>query len=134
MWGDIMRRLTAEQQLHRNVASYIQWKYKEVIFNSDLSGDNKNKMVASFNKNLRSDRGFPDIAVYKPMGGYHGLFIELKAIGASPFKKNGELKANTHLREQADMIRRLSKEGYWAQFATGFDEAKDCIDRYMNFK
>ena len=101
------------------------------MFNSDLSGDNKSIAVASFNKNLRSHRGFPDIAIYKANRGYHGLFIELKALGSSPFKKNGNLKAGEHLREQAAMIQMLKAEGYWAQFCTGFDEAQACVDWYF---
>ena len=127
-------RLSKEQILHRNVASYIQWKYKDVIFNSDLSGDNKNRMVASFNKNLRSSKGFPDMVIYEGRGGYSGLFIELKAEGCSPFKKDGKLKAGNHLREQAEMIEKLKSKDYWAQFCTGFDEAKACIDWYMKLE
>ena len=58
-----------------------------------------------------------------------GLFIELKAVEI--YKKDGSLRANDHIREQADVLEALEKRGYVARFAVGFDQARSIIDAYM---
>ena len=62
---------------------------------------------------------------------YAGLMIELKREGTRLVKKNGELVANEHIREQAALLDELRQRGYVAEFACGFDEAKEIIDEYL---
>jgi hypothetical protein len=62
---------------------------------------------------------------------YHGLFIELKKAGTRIYKKDGTLVSNAHIREQFDMLESLRQAGYKAEFAIGFDEAKNIIDEYL---
>lgn len=119
-----------ERTIHKQVCRYIKLQYPKAIFNSDLSGMNTHKIQAAQNKALRSSRAFPDIVIYEPKNGFHGLFIELKADGVRLWKKKGDW-ASEHLREQADMIHELRKRGYYASFAIGFDEAKRVIDFYL---
>ena len=78
------------------------------------------------------ESGWPDLFIAAPRGSFHGLFIELKRDGASPFKKTGELRADKHINKQADVLTRLRVAGYAAEFAVGFDAAKRLIDDYMN--
>jgi hypothetical protein len=82
-------------------------------------------------KGLRSQRGFPDLVIYEPRGGYHGLFIELKQEGTKLYKKDGE-PCTPHLHEQEYTLHQLRQRGYMAVFAVGWDEAKDIIDDYLN--
>lgn len=63
---------------------------------------------------------------------YNGLYLELKAEGNSPFKKDGTLKKDQHLEEQDKYLQTLRGKGYKAEFATGFNEAKKIIDDYLN--
>ena len=60
-----------------------------------------------------------------------GLFLELKAEGTKLYKKNGEIVANKHYREQAEMLEELRKLGYYAEFAVGYDEAIRIITNYL---
>lgn len=61
---------------------------------------------------------------------YHGLFLELKKEGTRLKKKNGGW-ATEHIAEQAEVLGKLRKRGYCAEFAVGFDEAKRTIDEYL---
>ena len=88
-----------EAQLHNMVCDYIRTKYPNVIFNSDLSGIKLTIGQATKLKSLRSSRAFPDIAIYEPRGGYHGLFIEMKAEGTKLLKRDGSM-ATEHIKEQ----------------------------------
>ena len=60
----------------------------------------------------------------------HGLFIELKKNGTRLRKKDGSW-ASEHLEEQAKVLQGLRERGYKAEFAVGFDEAKNLIDNYL---
>lgn len=62
---------------------------------------------------------------------YCGLFIELKKEGTTIYKKNGELVANEHIREQASILEELRQRGYKAEFGIGFENTKEIIDDYM---
>ena len=66
-------------------------------------------------------RGYPDLVIEVARQGYHGLRIELKK------KKGGRVEP-----EQREWIERLTKQGYKAVIARGFDEAKQIITDYMS--
>ena len=72
------------------------------------------------NKNMGTRRGYPDLVLEIARQGYHGLRIELKR------KKGGRVEP-----EQREWIERLTKQGYKAVIARGFDEAKQIITDYM---
>lgn len=59
-----------------------------------------------------------------------GLFLELKKEGTRLKKKNGEW-ATEHIKEQAEMLSQLRQRGYCAEFAVGFDEAKEIVNAYL---
>jgi hypothetical protein len=106
--------------------------YPGVMFTAESSGIRLTMGQAVKAKKQRSQRGLPDMMILEPKGEYHGLMIELKKEGRSPFKiKDGQLKAGEHLEEQYRAIQKLLRKGYYACFCTGFDEAKQTIDRYM---
>lgn len=121
----------SEKTLHRAVCDYIRYQYPDVIFNSDLSGATKltiGQAVAL--KNLRSNRGFPDLVIYEPRWGFHALFIELKTEGTKLYNKF-DLPVTPHIGEQLDCLVELRMRRYRAEFAVGFDEAKKLIDEYL---
>ena len=122
----------SEKSLHRAVCDYIRYRYKNVLFNSDLAGATKLTMgQAVAMKSLRSTRGFPDLVIYRPSSWYHGLFIELKQDGTKLYTKDGR-PATPHIAEQLECLVKLRTEGYKAEFACGFDQAKNLIDDYLN--
>jgi hypothetical protein len=87
---------------------------------------------AARHKRLHPTRGYPDLLVLEPRAGFAGAFFELKAEGAKLYKPNGELYTDKHLEEQAAMMNKLRANGYYADFAQGFDEAVEKISAYLN--
>lgn len=75
-------------------------------------------------KGLR--KGFPDTALLKPNGKYHGLFLELKRKCK---------KASTPVSsDQRRILNALSDQGYFCAVCYGLDEAKKCIKEYLQIK
>jgi len=64
--------------------------------------------------------GVPDIVVPYPRSSYHGLYIELK-------RKEGGVVSQY----QADWLTFLRGQGYRADIARGFDEAKAIVEQYL---
>ena len=121
-----------ESKLRILVADWLNYNYKDIIYRFDLAADIRLTVgQASQHKRLHPFRGYPDLFIAEPRGQYHGLYIELKAEGKSPFKKDGTLKTNEHLREQADVLQKLREKGYKAEFATGVDETIELIKSYL---
>ena len=71
------------------------------------------------NRQLGVKKGVPDLFYPVPSGGYHGLFIEMKAAGGrvSP--------------DQERWIQCLNGFGYKAVVCYGWEEAKDAILGYL---
>jgi hypothetical protein len=128
-----------EESIQIQVSNYIRTAYPNAIFTAESSGLRLPMGLAMKAKKQRSERALPDLILLEPRGKYHGLCVELKKV--SPFKRDGTLKRQMqkrpngerfdHLAEQKAVLERLMEKGYWAQFATGFDEARRLIDAYM---
>lgn len=117
---------------HTMVCNYLRSNHPDVIFFSDLSGVKLPWGLAHKVASLKSQRGIPDLVILEPRNGYHGLVIELKKTGNSPYKKDGSLKSDPHVHEQADVLKHLTELGYYAQFAVGFEEARRIINNYFD--
>jgi hypothetical protein len=120
----------SEKTLHRAVCDYLRLQYPKVLFNSDMSGLRLTMGQAVQAKTLRSMSGFPDLVIYEPRHGYHGLFVELKREGERIIKKDGSA-ATPHISEQFKMLRALVDRGYYAHMCVGFDMAREIIDNYL---
>lgn len=131
-----------ELDIQIQVADYLRLRYPNVLFHSDYgSGLRLTPGQAVKQKRLQGGRrAWPDMFIAVPRiitksnGNYvvkPGLFLELKRPDVKIRKKNGDLVANEHIREQAALLDELSKRGYEAYFACGFDEAKKIIDKYL---
>lgn len=121
----------SEKSLQRGVCDYLRYQYPKILFNSDMSGIRLTIGQAVQAKSLRSNDGFPDIMIYEPKEGYHGLFIELKREGERIFKKDGT-PATPHITEQEYCLNLLRVRNYKAEFAIGFNKAKELIDDYLS--
>lgn len=126
-----------EADLQIMVADYLRLRYPNVLFHSDFgSGIKLTIGQAAKQKRMNGGRrAFPDMFIAHPTWRtprhYCGLFIELKKEGTRILKKDGALVADEHIREQFDVLEQLRKQGYAAEFACGFDEAKRLIDDYL---
>ena len=150
--------MTSEHDLYTMLADYLRYNYKDIIWRFDLAADLKLTIgQARKHKRLQQHRGYPDLfiaeprevkterQVIKPKDGSaiieaylikkkHGLYLEIKKAGTRIYKKDGTLVADKHIREQFDLLEQLRHKGYVAEFACGFDEAKEIIDRYLGGK
>lgn len=138
-------RLNPEARVQIQVARFLVNNYPEVQFHSDYgSGVKLSKAQAAIqSKQNGSRRGWPDMFIAKKAtatvrgkrGGlkqmfYGGLFIELKADGVRLKKKTGEW-SDEHIAEQAEVLEKLRKAGYCAEFAVGYEEAVRIISEYL---
>lgn len=63
--------------------------------------------------------GVPDLMLPVARGGFHGLFIELKA-------EKGRMNPN-----QEEWLHNLSEQGYMAVMCRGWDAARKTIESYL---
>lgn len=63
--------------------------------------------------------GAPDLVIPSPRGGYHGMFLEMKAMG-------GTLKEN-----QEQFIVEAERYNYFCAVAYGADEAIEILQHYL---
>jgi len=121
-----------ESKLHEQITNYLLLQYPKVRFISSLTGEhNSSHIVRARNSRIQHSPGQPDLLIVEKRNGFSGLALELKTINANPFKKNGELRANEHLRQQDEWLTYLRIQGWSAHFAIGFDNAKELINKYM---
>ena len=121
-----------EKDLQINICRWLKLQYPEVIFTSESSGLRLTISQARSLAKQRSGKGLPDLMIFEPRGGYHGLFLELKREGEKVFRRDGQIRSDAHLQDQYSVINRLNDKGYLAGFAIGFDEARALITKYMN--
>lgn len=152
-----------EDTLHLQVVQYVKLRYKKALIRTDYAAGLKmTKGQAGKQKALQGGRAWPDLQIAYPRVthtldsvagfGFHdvlcGLYIELKAPDAELFMRSnghtirkGDYKVRVkgdwsclHYEEQADILQQMRDLGYWADFAVGFDEAREIIDDYMTGK
>lgn len=112
------------------VALFNWWSYESArrgidpralaaIPNQGRSGGWKAARRGAYMKAEGVRAGMPDLALFIPSQGYHGLFIELKAEGGrvSP--------------AQNEMMKLLSEHGYVCLISFGWADAKNQIIGYL---
>lgn len=127
-----------ESELQVLVADYIRVRYPDTLFHSDFGSGIKLTPGQAMKQKRQNGgrRAWPDMFIAEPQLNTNilkisgGLFLELKKDGTRLKKKNGEW-ANDHIAEQALVLEELRKRGYAAEFAVGFDQAKELIDKYL---
>ena len=122
-----------EYEISKALSEYLSYQYPNVVFHFDYAGLNLSKAQAGQMKAIQGGRGWPDLFIAEPRGGYHGLFIELKKEGEKIYKRDGTPKTE-HLKEQLEMVEKLRARGYIAAIISGFDDCKEYIDDYMKFR
>lgn len=143
-----MKKFDSEENLQIQVADYLRLQYPNVLFHSDYgSGAKLTISQAVTQKRLNGgNKSWPDMFIAKKgvdcrdisecnrciaLFPANGLFLELKKSGTRLKKKDGSW-ASEHIAEQAETIEQLRKEGYKAEFAVGFEQAKKIIDEYLS--
>ena len=124
-------RASKEYQLYRAVAAYLRLQYPKVMYHFDLTGVNLSKAQAGMTKAIQHSSGYPDLFIAEPRGGYHGMYIELKAEGTRIYKAD-MTPATDHIAQQMDRLNDLTDRGYDCYIIAGFDKTKLVIDEYLN--
>lgn len=123
-------RANREYQICKAISVYLKLQYPKTMFHWDLAGLNLSRAQAGMMKAIQGSRGYPDLFIVDEGTGWHGLYLEVKAV--TPYLKDGiTLKSDKHLKEQRHCHLCLQQRGYQAMFVTGFDEAKEIIDSYL---
>ncbi len=129
-----------EVDLYEQVARYLNLRYPEVTYHFDLSGVWTPSHKARNLYGRLNQRAWPDLFIaarryYAPTETdgehYGGLFIELKREGTKVYRRDGSLVSSEHIQEQDEALKGLRLKGYIAEFAVGFDEARQLIDEYL---
>lgn len=133
-----------EEIMHLKVCDYLRKNYPDVIFRTDFSsGMRMTPAQAAKHKKFQSSRAYPDLFIaesgvveFKEDGlithlRKNGMFLELKADGVKLYRKDGTLRKNKHIEEQAEMLEKLNKAGYYAMFAVGYKDAICKIEQYL---
>ncbi len=133
-----------EETLHLKVCDYLRKNYPDVLFRTDFSSGMKmTPWQAAKHKKFQKSRAWPDLfiaesGVVKFKEGNliinlrkNGMFLELKADGVKLYKKDGTLRKNKHIEEQAEMLEKLRNGNYYAEFAIGYEDAIEQIREYL---
>jgi hypothetical protein len=127
-----MKRLRSEESMQLALCKYIMLKYPDVIFTAEASGVRTSYVDAAKLKLMRSSGAHADMIILEPRGIYAGCILELKQNKKNPFRQDGTIRQDQHVRAQAAMLDRLKKKGYYSCFAVGLDQGMKLIDHYMN--
>lgn len=120
-----------EKNIHLSICTFIRRFYPDVVFTSDASGLRVTRGMQMLIKQTHSSRGIPDLILLHPSGGFHGLTMEIKSNDVVIYRRDGELVADKHIREQSEMLTRLRNVGFAAFFCCGFDRAISCFQNYV---
>ena len=133
-----------EELLHLKICDYLRKNYPDVLFRTDFSSGMKmSPWQAAKHKKFQKSRAWPDLfiaesGVVKFKKGNlivnlrkNGMFLELKADSVKLYKKDGTLRKNKHIEEQAEMLEKLRNGNYYAEFAIGYKDAIEQIHEYL---
>lgn len=107
----------SEAQEQQRVVEYLEWK--GLCYVHTPNEGKRNPVTGNILKRMGMKKGFPDLFIYEPVGGYHGLSIEMKSLIGKPTA------------EQLNWLGELKQRGYAAYIAYGADQAIRIIEAYM---
>jgi len=110
----------SEEEIQIRVVNYITMVHPDILFCASAGGVRTGYKQAVKMKRTGYKKGFPDLQICEAVGGYHGLFLELKTLKgvASPEQKQW----------RADLLRR----GYYAAIVKGVEPCIEIIDKYLS--
>ena len=112
-----------EQQALFQWVEYAKSRYPELDLLYHIpNGGKRDKLEAARLKREGVKAGVPDLCLPIARGGFHGLYIELKA------------GKNTATPLQRQWITALNREGYAAAVCTGWEQAAEVIGDYLGME
>lgn len=113
-----------EQEALFSWAEHMQYSIPDLALLYHIpNGGKRNRAEAARLKRQGVKAGVPDIHLPVARGGYHGLYIELKAN-----------EKNKPTEKQSGWIRELREQGYAAEVCVGWDAARETILKYIKMR
>tara|TARA_R100000353_G_scaffold174093_1_gene141380 strand:- start:615 stop:959 length:345 start_codon:yes stop_codon:yes gene_type:complete len=111
-----------EHDLHNALVKYIDLQYKDLLYTSTLGGIylGSNNWKQKNIKKTHYKKGVPDVLIFEPRHGFHGLMLELKT-------KKGKLSLH-----QKEWLKKLNKRNYCALTCYGLYDAIEKLNKYLN--
>lgn len=117
--GPFSKYLGKEDHIQHLVMTYLNLQYPNV-YAIHVPNEGKRTPFERFKfKYLGGKAGIPDVLIFRKVGEFNGLAIELKAPGNKPTPA------------QYKALNDLKDEGWNAVWCVGFEEAKETIDQYL---
>lgn len=118
-----VHREAAEQEVLFSWAAYNMGRYPELeLLHHIPNGGSRNKAEAANLKRQGVKSGVPDICLPVARGGYHGLYIEMKA------------GKNTTTENQKNWLTLLRLQKYAATVCYSWEEAAQTLEKYLEAK
>jgi hypothetical protein len=119
----VKRKSTPESESNQQeiVIKYLRLAYPDALYCASAGGMRTSYLQAIKMKRTGYVKGFPDLFIYEPRGGFFGLAIEMK-------KEKGGVASPEQKRWQ-DQLR---NRGYASYICKGNEEAIKVIDEYFN--
>jgi hypothetical protein len=118
------RHNNPEWQEQVALARWLRLAHTDVLWTASAGGMRTGMGTAIKMKMAGYSAGCPDILIFEPRKGFHGLAIE--------FKKDAKYGKAYASKEQQGWIDALAKRGYRATVCRGFAEAVNVIGDYLN--
>jgi hypothetical protein len=114
----------SEQQEQCAFASWFRVQYPQhaKLMNIVSIGENVGARRMSMLKRMGLSPGYPDIMIFLPRDGFHGMLIELKT-------SKGRLQKN-----QVEIHEILKAQGYFVVTCYGWGDAVEATKRYIDGK
>jgi hypothetical protein len=111
---------SSESELQSAACAWLKKNYPDIHFISTFNGMKLPRGLAAIAQKQTSHRGTPDLLVLYNNTKYPILFLELKKDGTVLINKNGTLRKDDHIADQAEYIYYLRSQGYYADFSIGY--------------
>jgi hypothetical protein len=110
-----------EASVQQAIVAYLRYQYPFALYSATAGGVHTSYLQAIRLKATGYMKGCPDLLIFEPCNGFHGLMIEIKKDSKSYATK-----------EQKEWISKLNDRGYSAHVCKSFEDAKTVIDQYFN--
>lgn len=123
-----------ERKVVKDVASYLRLHQTEIIYRFDIAADLRVQphIAANLKRTFQHDKGYPDLFIAEPCGGYAGLYIELKGTREDLYTLSGKFRSTKHIVEQVQYLNKLADKGYKTMFCCGLEETIKAIEDYLS--
>lgn len=112
-----------EEHEQAAVVAFLREKYPDALFTIAPNGMKLPPSVAIRLSRTGYRAGTPDIMIFEPRAGFHGLFVEMKVTRGGMVSE-----------AQAHFLEHLRHNGYQAIVCAGAGAARLCITEYMEAK